>query len=65
MVDNKSHYNLAYKISVYTGMRQNAGTRSRVCFVLTGDNGDTGVRILDDGREKVRLIFVKLKLFCN
>ena len=53
LVDNKSGEGM-YKISVYTGMRQNAGTQSRVCFILTGDFGDTGVRILDDGNMKVQ-----------
>lgn len=55
LIDNKPQYTTAYKISVYTGMRQCAGTRSRVCFTLTGDYGDTGVRVLDDGRGKVKI----------
>ncbi|ELU11187.1 hypothetical protein CAPTEDRAFT_119210, partial [Capitella teleta] len=52
LVDNKPYATSAYKISVFTGFRHCAGTQSRVCFILTGDYGDTGVRILDDGRGK-------------
>ena len=54
LVDNVDSHLGTYKVSVYTGMRQSAGTRSRVCFILTGDYGDTGVRVMDDGRAKVR-----------
>ena len=54
LVDNRPDNNYFFKISVYTGLRQNAGTKSKVCFILSGDHGDTGVRVMDDGRGKVR-----------
>ena len=54
LVDNRPDNDYFYKISVYTGLRQNAGTKSKVCFILSGDHGDTGVRVMDDGRGKVR-----------
>ncbi|XP_053378970.1 uncharacterized protein LOC123526495 isoform X2 [Mercenaria mercenaria] len=38
-----------YILKVYTGMRRGAGTRSRVAFILTGTNGNTGPRELYDG----------------
>ena len=53
LVDNRENQCVAYKVSVYTGMRYGAGTWSQVCFTLTGDLGDTGVRVLDDGQGKV------------
>ncbi|XP_069125477.1 polycystin-1-like protein 2 [Argopecten irradians] len=37
-----------YQIAVFTGMRRSAGTRSKISFVLAGDNEDTGVRNLAD-----------------
>lgn len=37
-----------YEITVYTGMRRGAGTRSNISFVLAGDYADTGVRQLKD-----------------
>jgi hypothetical protein len=42
-----------YIIKVYTGMRRGAGTTSRIAFVLTGENSDTGPRELFDGFRKV------------
>ncbi|XP_050394123.2 polycystic kidney disease protein 1-like 2 isoform X2 [Patella vulgata] len=44
-----------YQITVHTGMRGSAGTRSKVSFVLSGDDGDTGVRQLID--EKAKKVF--------
>ena len=42
-----------YEITVVTGMRKGAGTKSKVFLVLFGSEGDTEVRALDDGRRKV------------
>ena len=53
LVDNHPSQKVYYKISVFTGIRQSSGTRSRISFILSGDHGDTGVRVLDDGRGKV------------
>ena len=50
MVDNHPENGYYYKVTVYTGLRRNAGTKSNVCFILSGDFGDTGVRILSDGK---------------
>ena len=43
-----------YQVTVFTGMRGSAGTRSRVSLVVSGDRDDTGVRRLTDGSTKVR-----------
>ncbi|XP_052243454.1 polycystic kidney disease protein 1-like 2 [Dreissena polymorpha] len=47
--DNRLTDSSYYLIRVLTGMREGAGTRSRIAFVLTGQNGDTGSRELFDG----------------
>ncbi|KAH3817413.1 hypothetical protein DPMN_118947, partial [Dreissena polymorpha] len=47
--DNRLTDSSYYLIRVLTGMRKGAGTRSRVAFVITGQNGDTGSRELFDG----------------
>ncbi|KAK3090781.1 hypothetical protein FSP39_014585 [Pinctada imbricata] len=41
-----------YMVSVHTGLRKGAGTQSRVNFVLSGEDDDSGVRILSDGVRK-------------
>lgn len=66
LLDNRASHRVYYKVSVYTGLRQNSGTKSKTFLVMYGDNGDTGVRELDDGRGKVniytRLIFHQNKI---
>ena len=54
LADNISGEKYYYQISVYTGMRRGAGTKSTVYFVLSGEHGDTGVRILCDDKIKVK-----------
>ncbi|WAQ96750.1 PK1L2-like protein [Mya arenaria] len=44
--------NYFYVVKVITGMRPGAGTRSKVCFVVAGEEMDTGVRELSDGIRK-------------
>lgn len=48
LVDNILTDTYFYEITVFTGMRRGAGTRSNISFVLAGDNTDTGVRQLKD-----------------
>ncbi|XP_013393280.1 uncharacterized protein LOC106161002 [Lingula anatina] len=50
--DNLPTDNYHYQITVTTGMRKKAGTTSKVSFILSGDDGDTGVRRLGDGKRK-------------
>ena len=52
--DNLPTDNYHYQITVQTAVKKNAGTKSKVSFVMSGDNTDTGVRRLDDGKRKVR-----------
>ena len=39
---------------MYTGIRHGSGTKSNVGFVLVGDDGDTGIRIMDDDSHVVK-----------
>ncbi|XP_071106159.1 polycystin family receptor for egg jelly-like [Haliotis cracherodii] len=48
LADNVIADKYFYQITVFTGMRSGAGTRSRVSFVLSGDDADTGVRDMAD-----------------
>lgn len=40
-------------MTVQTGVRKNASTTSKVSFIVSGENGDSGVRRLYDGHRKV------------
>lgn len=65
LVSNASGDSYFYQITVYTGMRKGAGTKSRIGFVLVGDYADSGVRQLtDDKNSKVR-IFGSMKLYTS
>ena len=48
MIDNHATDRYFYQILVFTGRRMNAGTRSKVSFVLYGDNDQTQVRTFAD-----------------
>ncbi|ELT87232.1 hypothetical protein CAPTEDRAFT_84236, partial [Capitella teleta] len=41
-----------YQVSVYTKVKKKAGTKSKISFILSGDESDTGVRRLYDGKRK-------------
>ena len=53
MSDNNAKHTYYYKVSIYTGLRKGAGTLSNAYFVINGEDGDTGVRVLSDGKNKV------------
>ncbi|XP_046856469.1 uncharacterized protein LOC124449577 isoform X2 [Xenia sp. Carnegie-2017] len=44
--DNSPHHRYRYEIALWTGMRRNAGTKSKVTVILSGDEGDTRPRCL-------------------
>ena len=54
--DNLPTDNYHYQIAVYTGVRKNAGTDSRIRFILSGEDSDTGVRRMFDGKRKVCIV---------
>ncbi|XP_066269369.1 polycystin-1-like protein 2 [Branchiostoma lanceolatum] len=49
--DDNPHDQFKYEITVYTGTARKAGTRSKIAFLLCGENADTGVRIFDDKKD--------------
>ncbi|KAK7003184.1 polycystic kidney disease protein 1-like 2 [Biomphalaria glabrata] len=49
LVDNYCDDTYFYLITVHTGLRRSAGTKSNVYFCLSGQDHDTGVRKLSDG----------------
>ena len=51
--DNIPSETYYYHVTVQTGMKKNAGTTSTPSFILSGDEADTGVRNLIDGKRKV------------
>ncbi|KAG1650456.1 hypothetical protein GQR58_028000 [Nymphon striatum] len=55
--DNLLNEKHLYEITVHTGLRSRAGTKSNASFVLCGDAGDTGVRKLSDGKKQFRWQF--------
>ncbi|CAL1531578.1 unnamed protein product, partial [Lymnaea stagnalis] len=49
LADNYADDNYYYLVTVHTGLRKSAGTKSEVSFCLYGEEDETGVRILSDG----------------
>ena len=47
--DNIADEDYLYQITVVTGIRSKADTKSNIQFILSGENEDTGVRKLSDG----------------
>ncbi|XP_063446779.1 polycystin family receptor for egg jelly-like [Mytilus trossulus] len=49
LIDNFVDDTYYYLVTVYTGMRRGAGTKSKIGFIVHGKDGDTGIRELSDG----------------
>ena len=62
MEDNLPSDKYHYQMTVYTGTKKQAGTTSKISFILSGDECDTGVRRLFDGKRKVHSILLLLSL---
>ncbi|XP_052071086.1 uncharacterized protein LOC127709521 [Mytilus californianus] len=62
MCDNKGCDEYFYMVTIHTGLRPVSGTKSNVCFIVAGENQDTGVRMLSDGNLKAR--FNAMKCYC-
>ena len=54
LTDNIAGEDYLYQITVVTGIRSKADTKSNIQFILSGETDDTGVRKLSDGVTKVR-----------
>ena len=52
-MDNYVDDTYFYLVTVYTGLRPGSGTTSRIGFIVSGSEGDTGIRELFDGVRKV------------
>ncbi|CAF4055957.1 unnamed protein product [Adineta steineri] len=53
LVDNNKSDHYYYQILVFTGQRTNAGTESKVYFVLSGDDDQTQIRLFSDPHRKI------------
>ncbi|KAI3387632.1 hypothetical protein SNEBB_002249, partial [Seison nebaliae] len=51
--DNRANDKYFYEIITFTGLRQNAGTESKVRFILSGDDDQTEIRLLEDSKRKM------------
>lgn len=60
MADNVVSDKFFYQLTVCTGMRRGAGTKSKISFVLAGETYDTGVRELVD--EKGIKVFIRISI---
>lgn len=63
MCDNKGCDEYFYMVTIHTGLRPVSGTKSNVCFIVAGENKDTGVRMLSDGNKKARFKKYQVWLF--
>ncbi|CAF0947824.1 unnamed protein product [Adineta steineri] len=53
LADNNKSDHYYYQILVFTGQRTNAGTDSKVYFVLSGDDDQTQIRLFSDPHRKI------------
>ncbi|XP_070581220.1 polycystin family receptor for egg jelly-like isoform X2 [Ptychodera flava] len=53
LLDNDPNDKYLYEIIVLTGRRKNAGTNSKVNFILSGDDDETEVRAFEDDKRKL------------
>ncbi|UJR27333.1 hypothetical protein I4U23_008626 [Adineta vaga] len=51
--DNILNDKYYYQIIVFTGLRKDSGTSSKVHFIVSGDDEETGVRTFDDPERKI------------
>ncbi|XP_033630305.1 uncharacterized protein LOC117292387 [Asterias rubens] len=53
MPDNKSNHKYLYEIAVMTGQWKDSGTDSKVNFILSGEDDETEVRVLEDDQRPI------------
>lgn len=51
----KAYFSVFYQIIVFTGQRNNAGTKSNVHFILSSDKDETSIRTLADSHRQILL----------
>lgn len=52
LLDNSDQDIYQYVMTVITGNKASASTRSKIYFIVVGEEGDSDVRCLDDGYRK-------------
>ena len=65
MSDNRPSHRYSYQITVETGVRPGAGTKSKVGIIVSGEDADTGVRVLDDPKRPVSAHTPVASSFCS
>ena len=53
LLDNNPHDKYFYQILVFTGHRKDAGTKSKVSFLLAGDDDETSIRTFVDPQRPI------------
>ncbi|XP_071797300.1 polycystin-1-like [Asterias amurensis] len=53
LADNHPKDSYFYQVTVSTGLGPESGTRSKVSLILSTDDADSGVRLLDDNKRKI------------
>ncbi|CAF1690108.1 unnamed protein product, partial [Adineta ricciae] len=53
LIDNKKSDEYFYQILVFTGQRKDAGTESKVHFVLSGEKDQTNIRTFSNSNRKM------------
>eukprot|EP00057_Strongylocentrotus_purpuratus_P024893 XP_011679367.1 PREDICTED: receptor for egg jelly 6 isoform X1 [Strongylocentrotus purpuratus] len=51
--DNHPSHTYGYQVTVETGVRPGAGTKSNVGIIISGEDADTGARVLDDPKRPI------------
>ncbi|XP_033117714.1 uncharacterized protein LOC117117519, partial [Anneissia japonica] len=53
MSDNDPRHRYNYELTFFTGVRKNSSTTANVSFILQGENGETGIRVVKDKKRKL------------
>jgi hypothetical protein len=53
LIDNNKSDKYFYQILLFTGQRMNAGTKSQVHFILSGDQDETQIRKLENPHRRI------------
>ncbi|XP_071965638.1 polycystin-1-like protein 2 [Antedon mediterranea] len=53
MSDNDPRHTYKYEITIFTGVRRQSSTTANVSFILQGEKGETGIRIIKDKKRPI------------
>ncbi|XP_033125654.1 polycystic kidney disease and receptor for egg jelly-related protein-like [Anneissia japonica] len=51
--DNDPRDKIKYEITVFTGVKKRSGTSATVSFMISGDEGGSGIRVFQDEKRKI------------